>query len=361
MRSRTWGLLLVLLMLALFGITIRSAVQADELLQDAPRLDGMNIYFTEANKEASRFDRSESGLSRFAGLLAQLGASLYTLDWRGDFPTNADLIVVAAPLTDFRPDQIARLWAYENNAGSLLLLADTLPETERAGAFPANSSLLSLMWADIGLRLRSDVVVARGAAPTFADTQAEGTDPVIVGEHLVLITDFTTTQFAPNTPMTANLTGALAFFTARSLEIDSSPQSFAVTPLVFSSDQFYGESNFAAYETDGTFAFNIGEDTTPGLLPLAVAFENARAGVRGVVIGDGQFASNGAGLQSSPSYSNGFLYPNNARFLINAVAWLVERPIIDVQFSTPAPTATVTITPSPTPTVPATATATPSS
>jgi hypothetical protein len=346
MRSRTWGLLLVLLMLALFGISLRSAVQADDLaqnaLQDVPRLDGMNIYFTEANKEASRFDRSEVGLSRFAGLLAQFGANLFTLDWRGDFPTNADLIVVAAPLTDFTPDQVARLWAYETNSGSLLLLADTLPETDRGGAFPANSSLLSLMWADIGLRLRADVVVTPGTAPAGG-----------------LISDFTTTQFTPGNPITATLRGELAFFTARSLEIDSSPQTFTVTPLVFSSDQFYGEQDYAAYEADGTFAYNIGKDTTPGLLPLAVAFENERMAVRGVVIGDGQFATNGGGLRSSPSYSSAFLYPNNARFLVNAVAWLLERPVIDMHFSTPAPTATVTITPSPTPTLPPTATAAP--
>ena len=45
-------------------------VSAANLLQDAPSLDGYKIYFTEANGEASRFDRSAEGLSRFAGLLS---------------------------------------------------------------------------------------------------------------------------------------------------------------------------------------------------------------------------------------------------------------------------------------------------
>lgn len=338
MRSRNWGLLLVLL-LGLLGISLVT-VQAEDFLQDAPRLDGMNIYFTEGNKEANRFDRSDAGLSRFAGLLAQLGASLFTLDWRGEFPSSADLIVVAGPLTDFSAEQVARLWTYENDGGSLLLLANPLPQTERNRALPSTNALFTLMWADIGLRVRDDVVVT-------------------VSDPSTLVSQFTTTQFAPPNPMTANLDGELAFFTARSLEIDSSPQTYSVIPLVFTSDQFYGESDYATYQSDGTFTFNIGADTTPGLLPLAVSFENARTGVRGVVIGDRDFAVNGAGLQSSPRYSSGFLYPNNARFLINAVSWLLERPIPDVQFSTPAPTATVTITPSPTPTPIATATAEP--
>jgi len=60
---------------------------------------------------AGGFDRSDLGLSRFAGLLSQLGANLFTLEWRTGFPTDADLIVIAGPVADLAPDQIARLWA----------------------------------------------------------------------------------------------------------------------------------------------------------------------------------------------------------------------------------------------------------
>lgn len=90
-------------------------VQAGTALQGVPRLDGKNIYFSEAFGEASRFDRGPTGLSRFAGLLRLLGANLYTLEWRTGIPADADLLVIAGPLTDIGPDQTAWLWAYLQN------------------------------------------------------------------------------------------------------------------------------------------------------------------------------------------------------------------------------------------------------
>jgi hypothetical protein len=79
--------------------------------------------------------------------------------------------------------------------------------------------------------------------------------------------------------------------------------------------------------------------------------ENIATGTRVVVIGDREFATNGGGLQTSPPYSASFLYPDNPRFLVNAVAWLldVESNASQLTFPTPGPTATPTTTPSPTP------------
>jgi hypothetical protein len=314
----------------------------------------LNIYFTEANREASRFDRTGTGISRFAGLLSQLGANLYTLEWRTGFPLDADLVVIAGPMSELLPDQIARLWSYLSDGGNLLMLADTFYESGTSRALPSTNGLFNLMWVDMGLRGLDDVVVttATGSLPAPGETPRSATDTP-------LITNFTTTLFGES-PLTANLTGELAFFTARSFRTDSATQGYNLTPLVFTNNQFYGESDLATYNSAKTYQFDIGKDTTAGQLPLAVAFENQRLSVRGVVIGDRQFATNGAGLQTAPSYSSAFLYPNNARFLVNAVSWLLERETTDFQFPTPGPTETVTITPSPTlsptPTVAPTAT-----
>src|SRR5690606_33575931 len=79
---------LSILMLS-WGLSPRTHVSAERLLQNAPHLDGMKIYFSEANGEASRFDRSDTGISRLAGLLRQLGARLYTVDWRSRLPSDA--------------------------------------------------------------------------------------------------------------------------------------------------------------------------------------------------------------------------------------------------------------------------------
>jgi len=79
-----FGLICALLLAALVGASALppNRVQAGTALQGVPRLDGKNIYFSEAFGEASRFDRGPTGLSRFAGLLRLLGANLYTLEWR---------------------------------------------------------------------------------------------------------------------------------------------------------------------------------------------------------------------------------------------------------------------------------------
>ena len=362
--KRAYGLLAATLIIMLFSLSFRPVAQANALLQDVPRLDGMNIYFTEAAGEASRFDRSEIGLSRFAGLLSQLGANLFTLEWRTGFPSDADLIVIAGPTSDFAPDQIARLWSYMNNNGRVLLLANTDGETRRA--LRSTSGLFELMWSDMGIRARDDVLVTEGTEPIYAtpdplataEATAEAlaataeapTPPAIVGERPVLISDFTTTNLNTSSPITTGLETGLAFFTARSLEVDASIQGYQVIPLVFTTDHFYGETGFADYLKDGSFNFDIGKDTTRSALPIAAAFKNDTTNARIVIVGDREFATNGAGLQTSPSNSAGFVYPDNARFLLNAVTWLLDQAPVDLAFPSPAPTATATITPSPTPT-----------
>lgn len=361
MLSRRYsGVLLAGVLVLLLGVSARTTVQADPLLQDMPRLDGMNIYFTEAGGEASRFDRLDNGLSRFAGLLTELGADLFTLEWRTGFPTDADLIVIAGPVNDLPPDEIARLWSYMNNQGRVLLLADASLRGSR-GALPMGGGLFDLMWSDMGLRARDDVVVTEGTEPIFeAPAAADGSveagaevteaPPVQVGERPILIANFATSSINTSHPITANLVGSLEFSMARSLEVDASIQGFVVTPLVFSDATFYGETAYATYESDGTFEFNIGQDTTRGVLPLAAAYQNDRVSSRIVVIGDREFATNGGGMRTSPPNSAAFVFPDNARFLMNAVTWLLDQPVVEVEFPTPGPTATVTITPSPTPT-----------
>src|SRR4051794_9888337 len=176
MTRRFWGFLLVGLLFVLFSMSLRtSSVEADDLLQNVPRLDGMKVYFTEASGEASRFDRTDLGLSRFAGLLSQLGANLFTLEWRTGFPTDADLIVIAGPVADLAPDQIARLWAYMNNKGRVLLLTNPVGDNKTV-ALSTKSGLFSLMWADMGLHARDDVIALEGTQPIYATPEAVSTD-----------------------------------------------------------------------------------------------------------------------------------------------------------------------------------------
>src|SRR5690606_16653532 len=156
------------------------------------------------------------------------------------------------------------------------------------------------------LRALDDVIVTEGTELVYATPMPVGTEeatvepdaaateesPAIVGERPTLISEFTTNNINPTNPITAGLEGDLAFFVARSLEIDASIQGFQVTPLIFTDRNYYGETNFPAYLNNGTFNFNIGNDTTQGELPLAAAFSNDSTQTRVILIGDREFATN---------------------------------------------------------------------
>jgi hypothetical protein len=344
------------------------AAPAASFLEGMPRLDGVRIYFSESEGEPSRFDRSPAGLSRFAGLIELLGADLYTLEWRTGIPADADLVVLAGPTADLKGEQIAWLWAYLQEGGHLLLLADPGVGANVKG-FPGKSGLFTLLWTDMGLRARDDLLVA----PTGQTTSAvppgvrpkpnEPTPtPLPPVEVPVLTWLLNTSDLNTLHPMAANARGEVALWGARSIEIDGSPRESQVTPLLYAASEFYGETEFVTYQQSGFVEYNIDKDTAPGHLALGAAVEHIVTGTRVVLIGDREVAVNGFGLESSPPYSASFLYPGNARFLMSAVAWLVGADMTILQgreFPTPGPTVTPTITPSPTPALTATPVETP--
>ncbi|MBI5668009.1 MAG: Gldg family protein [Chloroflexi bacterium] len=366
MRHKTFQLLSIsfLFILILAGYSSVSFVSADPLLQGTPRLDGFKIYFTEANGEASRFDRSEAGLSRFAGLLRELGAELATVEWRSNFPTDADLVIVAGPVDDYNASQTARLWTYLNNGGKMLLMVDPLAwERGRARGVALESGLFQLLWSDLGVRARNDLVLTEGIVPKIeplaaAAVSAEATAEATAEPETALPTatpvqmpapryQFTTGEKSSDSPIVSDISEPLAFFGARSIEIDLSTREFPVEPLVFSESEFYGENNFPQYYDNGVALYNIGQDVPSGFLPLAVAFENPESQMRLIVIGDRDIATNGRGFQSSPPNTLSFLYRGNIQFMLNSVAWLLGAEPVEVSFPTPGPTATPTLVPTP--------------
>jgi len=339
-------------LIAMTGAPV-AATQTDDLLEGYAQLDNAQIYFSEDNGEASRFDRSARGLSRLGGLLQQLGADLYTLEWRRPIPADADLVVIAGPFDDLTSSQIVRLWMYLREGGRLLLLVD--PPIARVRPLPAARGLFELTWNDLGIRGLDNMVATEGPLHTVAppqeepDEDAEGPTPTPPAEieTPTLLIDFTTTSLNASHPITADLQGEIGFFGARSLEVDSSISlsSSEAQALAFSPADYYGETRYDDYRNTGIAEYDETVDAVRGPQPLIAAAGEPASGMRVVLIGDRDFATNGGGLQTSPANSPSFLYPTNADLLLNSITWLLEADAVELSFPTPGPTSTPTVTP----------------
>ena len=374
MRSR---LILVLsAFLIVFGVGLAPNGSVTRALMqgvtEMPDLSGLNVYFSEANTENGQFDRGAVGVSRFSALLRMMGANTFTLEWRKGIPADANLVVIPNPKNALTPEMVARLWAYLQRGGRVLLVVDAL---DAAGAVSrAQKDFFDLTWSDLGLRARNDVLVVPGEQREITIPATETTaEHVVTGT--VLTTAFSSQRVSPDHPITSGLVpylvsadgasrdnfNSLYFNSARSLEVNGALASANITPLIFAdASGQYGESAYADYiSSGGVSEYNIGSDTPPGDLIVAAAFEDPTLRSRMILLTDGDFLQNGAGFQTSPSYTGSYVYPNNVRFMVNAVAWLLERDVADLVLPTPGPTATPTITPSPTPIPPPTATPTP--
>jgi hypothetical protein len=350
--------LIVVATMAAVSVPATPRAAADQFLQGVPRIDGYHIYFSESSGEAGRFDRAETGLSRFAGLLELQGAHLYTLEWRTGIPADADLIVIAGVNGDLTAEQTAWLWDYLQDGGHLLLIAD--PSISRNDGLASTSGIFQLMWSDMGLRGRDDLVMTESdevisAIPPTPRVRRDEPTPAPLPPVNVprMVTQFSTGNVNTSHPIGGGFADTVTFFGTRSIEVDEAPREAQVTSLVFSDSNFYGEVNYVDYLDSGFVEYNIGTDTGRSNLVLASALEDSVVGTRVVLIGDREFALNGYGMQTSPSYSGSFLYPGNVRFLLRAAAWLLDADmsnVVDLTFPTPGPTSTPTITPSPVPT-----------
>ena len=332
MRGKFFLLLLCLVICILVGsIFIALPVSAGNMLQTFPSLEGYTIYFTDSNGEASPFDRSQFGISRLGGLLWQLGAKIETLNMSGAIPEDADLIVIVGPNNDLLPDATARLWSYLEDSGSLLLMSDpTIGSGRNITGLNSNSALLTLLWSEMGIRfLEGGVVMPNPDDPRL------------------LIDSLTTTIIDHSHPATAGITGDLGFYRARVVDVDGSIQQFQATPLVFSPETYYGETSYNDYILNGVADYSIENDLPYSRLPLAAVSVNPRTNTRVALIGNHSFATNGGGFRTSPSRSAAFVFPDNPRFLIQLMAWLMEADDVPTQ-EIPFPTPEATGTPIPT-------------
>lgn len=250
-----------------------------------------SIHFIQGHGERSPndFDR-HAGYSRIAGRLRDqnLEVEVLNLGEAKSVPNHCALMVIAGPVKEFAPFEVALIRDYLDRKGRLLLLLDA---RTHSGLEP-----LLLEWGAI---LGSDIVV----------------DPV----HTLSGRELYITAY-PDHPITTPLHDlATVFYLPRSVRLrplSAGGDKPAFSPLALSSATGWAELD----PDDATLQFDPQVDIA-GPVPVAAAIERGPvAGVhvqirptRLVVIGDSQFASNGGLLGA------------NLDFFLNCVNWLLDR------------------------------------
>lgn len=293
------------------------------------------ILFTSGHGEASINDtQGEGGLGQMQQLLGR--DNFATEEWpslgKTAVPDDADLVVIAGPTSQFVKPELDVLSAYLGKGGRVLVLVDPKIDGTRLA-----STGLTEWLAGWGVKLGEDIVVdPSNPLPMF------GADTIFASNYA-------------EHPVTRALRAArvpVIFALARSVAKGTPQAGFAVTELVKTSDQGWGETNLADLHKVAKDAADV-----PGPVTLAVAVApvgaekkpdpameeedldapkppqapglpegSPMARTRLVVFGDSNFASN-ADIGGSPG---------NATLVADTMNWLVERPqLLGIAAKTP--------------------------
>jgi ABC-type uncharacterized transport system involved in gliding motility auxiliary subunit len=122
-------------------------------------------------------------------------------------------------------------------------------------------------------------------------------------------------------PITERVSSFLTQYpSARSIEISEGADPVrTITQLVMTSERSWGETDFASIAEGSTIQYDEQTETS-GPLALAAALEDSQSGARLVLIGDGDFASNG-----------GFFAGGNGDLMVNSIDWAArQEDLIDI-------------------------------
>jgi ABC-type uncharacterized transport system involved in gliding motility auxiliary subunit len=190
---------------------------------------------------------------------------------------------------------------YLANGGSVIVLLEPTVVTNTGNAPDPLLDYLATSW---GIGVTDDLIIDTSSSqPLYAVADS-------YGSHTI----------------TEKLQNTVSFFpTARSLTELTAVANVQTTPLVVTSSQTWGETDFAALQNN-QLSYDASIDL-PGPLTVAMAAENSSTHGRIVVVGDADFASNTFFSQ----YANGDLF-------INSVDWGAQQENM-INLTTKAPIA----------------------
>lgn len=259
------------------------------------------IYFLTGHGEADSQTSGNPSLTRVSAMLKAKNYTVETLNLRAEnaIPADALAIIIAGPTAPISPEEAGLLKAYLDKGGSLVLLEHPTFYTNKGATPDALEVYLADTW---GITFNNNLVIDPHS--NYPDIAVSN----IYGSHA--ITD----------KLQRNLN---TFFpVARSITLSSGVANVTTTPLVFTIDKAWGETDFNSI-TEGKVTYDPGD--LPGPLTLAAAAENSSTTARVVVFGNTDFAAD--------TYVDQF---GNADLIINSIDWAAKQEsMINLTAKTP--------------------------
>jgi ABC-type uncharacterized transport system involved in gliding motility auxiliary subunit len=257
------------------------------------------ILFTTGHGEHSLDDQGGHGLSGAQQILGRDNFDLSEWSSLGQtaVPAGTDLLVLAGPTGSFVKPELDAFTNYLNNGGRILVMLD--PSLGQAGASGLVQTGLEPWLAGYGVKAGQDIVVdPSNPLPFFGPETIFSRN---YGEHPI-----TKALAEANLPVLVSLSRSVAKGNALGLK---------VTELMRTSAEGWGETSLANLEKVSRDAQDLA-----GPVPLGAVVETdpapaGRKGLRMVVFGDSDFATNQL-LEANVA---------NSVMLSNAFNWLVER------------------------------------
>jgi hypothetical protein len=282
---------------------------------EAPR-----VCFTTGHGEPSLDQGGKAGLLTFAGRLEKNNYNVSGLiplrDVRGDDPiTTCRVVVVAAPARMLPATEVARLVAFAQRGGNLMVALGPVPNDADAGY--VKMGLVPLL-RELGVRQRDDFVFERAQAKRTTSGFGETFLASLRGHR---ITDGLMAGGGVDVVLTV----------ASSLEI---LPTFAgnVSPLLVTSDEAFGMADFFAWARDPTQTPEPDKTDFRGPLTVAVASERVRPTTTGTT-GTTESNTSRAVVVASSSVAYGANWQNaqlrgTALFMESVLSWLASEPIV---------------------------------
>lgn len=271
-------------------ITTASELELDTALLKLINPERQKIYFLGGHGEFDIATTSDYGYSTVKSTLEDKNYAVETLNLLTNpvIPADASVIIIASPQKPISSGEVDLLNAFADNGGSLIVFNEPSVVSQFESAQDPLAEYINEKW---GFTFDDDIVLFLDKEPSVLAV-AGGYDT--------------------NHPITKKMNQIASVFpSARTISISSAPMDLSQSILVYTSDQYWGETDLANLESGVSF-----DEKTDLVGPVALvgAAENLVTGSRLVVIGDGEFAA------------NAFVsYYGNLDFIINSIDWAAQQ------------------------------------